>query len=99
KWILKHAFADLLPREVTTRGKMGFGIPLGAWFRGDLREYLLDHLGPRARLFDWLERAHVDALLAEHLDGRADHGHRLWLLLTLEVWLRSLQRREVASAA
>jgi hypothetical protein len=42
----------------------------------------------------------VERFLAEHMAGRADHGHQLWLLLTLEVWLQQLPRlREMATAA
>ncbi len=99
KWILKRAFADLLPPEILHRGKMGFGVPLGAWFRAGLKDYLLDHLGGAAQIFDYLNRPFVERLVAEHLGGQADHGQRLWLLLTLEVWLRSLQRQPVACAA
>jgi asparagine synthase (glutamine-hydrolysing) len=99
KWILRRAFSDLLPPEINARGKMGFGIPLGAWFRGDLKDYLQDRLSSTASLYQYLDRAFVETMLAEHFAGRADHGHRLWLLLTLEVWLRSLARGAVAQAA
>ncbi|HWE26743.1 MAG TPA: asparagine synthase (glutamine-hydrolyzing), partial [Polyangia bacterium] len=99
KWILKRAFADLLPPEILKRGKMGFGIPLGTWFRQDLRTYLQDQLCDGAALYDYVDRRFVHALVDEHLGGRADHGHRLWLLLTLEVWLRRLRQRQVACAA
>src|SRR6478609_9269661 len=44
KVALRRAFADLLPAEVTTRGKTGFGVPLGRWFRSDLREVAHDLL-------------------------------------------------------
>jgi asparagine synthase (glutamine-hydrolysing) len=90
KWILKRAFRDVLPHEIATRGKMGFGVPLGTWFRGKLREYLLDHLASNAELYRYVERSYVDEVLREHFDGRADHGHRIWLLLTLAIWLRSM---------
>jgi asparagine synthase (glutamine-hydrolysing) len=90
KWALKRAFVDLLPPEIQTRKKMGFGAPLGAWFRGGFRPYLLDYLHDRARLFELVERAVVKRLLTDHLDGRADNSSRLWLLLTLELWLRTL---------
>lgn len=90
KWILRRAFADLLPPPIAGRGKMGFGIPLGTWFRGGLGEYLCDHLSATARLYDLVDRPFVERLLDDHLRRRADHGHRLWLLLTLELWLRSL---------
>ena len=92
KWLLKHAFSDLLPAEIKNRGKMGFGIPLGTWFRGDLRTYLEDHFAAGARMYEYLEPRYVRALFDEHQRGQADHGHRLWLLLTFEIWLRSLEK-------
>src|SRR5262249_32077631 len=99
KWILKRAFADLIPPEILNRGKMGFGIPLGTWFRGGLRDYLQERLARGAGLYDYVEHAYVDGLMREHLDGRADHGHKLWLLLTFEVWLRMLRSQSLACAA
>jgi asparagine synthase (glutamine-hydrolysing) len=92
KWILKEAFADLLPEIVRRRGKMGFGIPLATWFRGELKDFLLQHLASGARLYDLLSEDVVRAHLDQHLSGRADHSQRLFLLLTLEVWLRNLPR-------
>ncbi len=90
KRILREAFADLLPPQICSRGKMGFGMPLGTWFRGALRTYLLDHLGPSARIYDYLDRRTVASYLSQHLLGQEDHSHRLWTLLTMEIWLRAL---------
>ena len=42
KYLLRRSFADLVPPEILRRGKMGFGVPLQAWFASDLREYLYD---------------------------------------------------------
>ena len=92
KRVLKHAFRELLPPAIRRRHKMGFGVPLGTWFRGDLHAQLHDYLGPNARLGRWLDSDAVAALLAEHDARKADHGHKLWLLLTLEVWLRAVER-------
>lgn len=91
KWILRRAFRELVPEAILRRPKMGFGVPLGAWFRGDLRPYLLDHLSRNAALFDYVEPAFVTRLLDEHFSGREDHGHRIWLLLTTQLWLRQLR--------
>lgn len=99
KRILKHAFRNLLPPEIRGRGKMGFSIPLDTWFRGNLRSYLRDHLLSSAALYSYLDRRYIENLLRDHLDGRCDHGQRLWLLLTLEIWLRSLAGRDFACAA
>jgi asparagine synthase (glutamine-hydrolysing) len=91
KYILKKAFRDLLPPEIAQRGKMGFGVPLAAWFRGELREMLRARLLPgSARLNEYLRPEAVAALLQEHDAGSADHSHTLWLLLTLESWLEML---------
>ena len=91
KYILRRAFADVLPAEILTRGKMGFGVPLQQWFRSDLREYLADYLlAPSARLARFVDPVYVRRLCEEHVAGRRDHGHRLWTLLTFEIWLRDL---------
>ena len=93
KWLVRHAFGDVLPREILTRSKMGFGVPLAAWFRGELREPLRSLLlEPTARLRRYLDVEHVRRLVEAHLSGGADVAHALWLLLTFEVWLRSLGR-------
>ncbi|MFL5965390.1 MAG: asparagine synthase (glutamine-hydrolyzing) [Gaiellaceae bacterium] len=85
KVALRRAFADALPRDVGRRGKTGFGVPLDRWFREELRELARDVLpGDRG----WFRPAEVRRLLDEHDSGHADHGHRLWCLLMLELWAR-----------
>jgi asparagine synthase (glutamine-hydrolysing) len=91
KYILRKTFADLMPPEITGRGKMGFGVPLGAWFRGGLREYLMDHLtSPGARLTDYVRPQVIAKMLREHMNHEAEHHEQFWALLTLEIWLRNL---------
>jgi asparagine synthase (glutamine-hydrolysing) len=85
KVALRRAFADELPAEVAGRGKTGFGVPLGRWFRQDLRETARDLLATDR---GWFKAECVRRLLDEHQTGRADHGHRLWCLLMLELWVR-----------
>jgi asparagine synthase (glutamine-hydrolysing) len=99
KWILRRAFADILPPKITRRGKMGFGVPLGTWFRTTLRGYLHDMLGDGARVNDYLDATRVSALLDDHFAGRADHGQRIWALITLELWLRSFASAAAQVAA
>lgn len=91
KVILKEAFLDLLPPEISTRGKMGFGVPLGTWFRGPLREYLLDHLlDPSARYRTYLSSSFVRSVVDRHMAGQSDASLKLWTLLCFERWLRVL---------
>ncbi len=90
KVALRRAFAHLLPPELASRGKTGFGIPLGDWFRGPLSELAGDTLlGAPTRARGQLQPAVVERMLSEHVRGERDHGHRLWCLLVLELWQRS----------
>jgi asparagine synthase (glutamine-hydrolysing) len=89
KRVLKSAVEDLLPPEIIRRRKRGFGVPLDRWFREDLRSYLEATLGSsEARVRRHLVPSSVDRLIAEHLSGHRDNGQALWMLLTLEVFLR-----------
>lgn len=89
KRVLRRATRDLLPPEVLARRKHGFGIPLDAWFRGELRGYIESRvLAPSARVRSYLEADALDRLVAEHLSGESRHGHALWTLATLEEFLR-----------
>ena len=90
KVALKAAFAADLPEDVLRRGKSGFGVPLGRWFREDLRDLAHDVLlDERARSRGWFWSTTVRVMLELHESGRADVGHRLWCLLMLELWLRT----------
>jgi asparagine synthase (glutamine-hydrolysing) len=96
KVALRRAFAAELPPQVAERGKTGFGVPLGRWFREDLRELSRDVV---ARDRGWFRADTVTRLLDEHESGRADHGHRLWCLLMLELWVREHVEAPVLVAA
>jgi asparagine synthase (glutamine-hydrolysing) len=90
KQALRRAFAAELPPEVSQRGKTGFGVPIARWLREDLRELAHDVLlDERARSRGYFHSEVVESLLADHASGRADHAHRLWCLLMLELWHRS----------
>ena len=80
---------DLRPREILHRRKRGFGVPLDRWFRTDLASYVEGTLcSSSAHVNQHLNTAAVADLVAEHQAGAANHGHALWTLLTLEVFLR-----------
>ena len=90
KAVMREAFKDLLPPSIVNRGKMGFGVPLGTWFRGAMRPFLIEHLGRRdAKLFQVVSHEAVDSFLRQHMSGNRDLGQQLFCLLTLEIWLRS----------
>ena len=91
KFILRRAFADLIPTAINRRRKMGFGVPLGAWFRGDLRGYVRDLLlDPNAKYRAMLSGGFVEGLVARHNSGEANAGQQLWSLICFERWLQLL---------
>jgi len=88
KYLLKKVASDLLPADIIHRQKHGFGVPLGAWLRKDIRlvrDLLLDAHTRNRGLFDTAE---LTRMIEEHASGQRDHGARLWSLLTLEWWHR-----------
>ncbi len=88
KVVLRRAVQDLVPPEVLRRRKHGFGLPIDAWFRAELRSYATQRLqGGGARVRAVVEPRALDRMVSEHLSGAADHGHSLWALLTLEEFL------------
>ena len=100
KWILREAAKRWLPRRILTRPKVGFRLPVNEWFRGPMREYLLDHLRSRNALTrDYYDVHTLDSLLDEHLAGRQNHEKLLWTLLNLEVWQRCYRLSPVRAAA
>ena len=93
KWILREAGKQLLPERILTRPKVGFRVPVNRWFRGAMREYLLDHLqGGSSITRAYFDPQALDRVLAEHLDGRQNHEKLLWALLNLEIWHRQYAR-------
>jgi asparagine synthase (glutamine-hydrolysing) len=88
KRVLKRAVEAWLPPGALDRPKHGFGVPIGAWFRTDLRDMAEATLLDNPRLGALLPKENLAALFREHGSGRSDRGSQLWLLLTLELWLR-----------
>ncbi len=92
KFLFKRALEPLLPADVLYRPKMGFAVPLAAWFRGPLRErvraaVLGEALGDSG-LFD---RRYLEHLVSAHQSGRRDYSAALWSLLMFEAFQRRIQ--------
>ncbi len=87
KWLLKQSCADLLPPKIATRSKMGFGIPVDAWFRGELKDFWRDlALSSQAVSRGYFQAGALQKIFDEHVSGRRNHGYRMWVLLMLEMW-------------
>jgi asparagine synthase (glutamine-hydrolysing) len=89
KAVLKEAVAPWLPPEILGKRKWGFAVPIGSWFRGEMREFVADHLlGDTFSGRGYFRPEKVRELLDQHWDCRRDWSHHLWVLLMFELWLR-----------
>jgi asparagine synthase (glutamine-hydrolysing) len=89
KHLLKRAMSGVLPAGIAGRPKKGFGIPVAAWMKDDLREPMLDELSPdRLRRQGIFSPGAVEPLVREHLAGRRDHRKQLWTLFVFQLWHR-----------
>lgn len=85
KYLLKQAFNKVLPPGIIHRRKHGFTVPLGEWFRQDLREMAQEHLLGQ-EMAEFFNHAYLQRLWSEHQEKREDHGTLLWSLLAFSLW-------------
>lgn len=96
KHLLKRLASRYLPREVIYRPKQGFSLPTSHWLRSEMGELLEPILlSSAARRRPYFRPDAVATMIAEHRQGHADHGQRLWLLLILELWFRMFIDRDL----
>lgn len=89
KYILKEALRGFIPDKVMFRPKMGFGVPIERWFRGELKDYaydiLLSEKSIQRKLF---KKEEIKKILDSHNSTTVNYSPRIWALLTLELWFR-----------
>jgi len=89
KYLLKRVLKKLVPAENLTRSKMGFGVPIGYWFRGAMQPFLRETLlSDKALARGLFEPERVRDIIEQHVENKQDHSHRLWTLLMLELWFQ-----------
>ncbi len=89
KYLLKRVLAKLLPAENLQRRKMGFGVPIGHWLRGEMNAFLRETLLSEKSLGRGFFKPEAVARMVElHTRGERDHAHQLWTLLMLELWFQ-----------
>ncbi len=88
KYLLRRLLDRHVPAELIDRPKMGFGIPLGEWLRGPLREWSEALIEPgRLQREGWLNPQPIHALWREHLSGQRNWSYHLWNVLIFQAWL------------
>ena len=84
KYLLKKAFAGVVPDRILYGPKRGFSVPFQHWLRTSMKEFMVDTI----RASDCYS-PEVDILMGQHITGKQDHGFMLWKLLNLSMWLRA----------
>ncbi|NWG40063.1 MAG: amidotransferase 1, exosortase A system-associated [Hydrogenophilaceae bacterium] len=88
KYLFKKAMEPYLPHEVLYRKKMGFAVPLAAWFRGPLAQTIRDAvLGERLAATGMFNTAYLRELVEQHQSGRCDYSTALWTLMMFDAFL------------
>lgn len=91
----KRAYADVLPPEIRTKRKHGFGLPIAVWLKTDRRLNEMMHdllLSPRSLQRGYFRRQAVESLIERHrTDATSFYGTVLWNLMVLELWHRTYE--------
>ena len=90
KVILKETFEDLIPKELRTASKKGFEVPLGSWFRRELKSELETVLSPERILSQGIfNPEYIQEIMMQHQEEQTSRTNELWALYVLEKWLAS----------
>jgi asparagine synthase (glutamine-hydrolysing) len=93
KWILRQVLARHVPAALFERPKTGFGVPVGQWLRGPLKDWADDLLDEQTLESDGIfDPRVVTATWNAHQAGRGNHEHQLWAVLMFQSWWKSNQR-------
>lgn len=94
KYILKRSASRFFPEDLLSRPKMGFGIPITEWTKGELRVLIEDGLRNRNNeIFNWIDFKYAQELLDSHFKGENNYAAKIWNLLMLDLWIRNVHTR------
>ena len=90
KYILKEILADYVPRSIFEKPKQGFGVPISEWMKKDLKDFTEDYCSSAVNAsHGFFNQLAVNKILTEHMQGEANHEHKLWTIVQFNSWYLS----------
>ncbi|MGQ0643322.1 MAG: asparagine synthase (glutamine-hydrolyzing) [Gemmatimonadaceae bacterium] len=96
KWLLRRVIDGSVPATVLNRPKMGFGVPLGRWFRHELAHRVEALRDAQSPIYEYVDAQAVSRVIGEHMVRRRDHSTLLWRLLVFSLWRAALGRGDLS---
>jgi asparagine synthase (glutamine-hydrolysing) len=93
KLVLKRAFNDVLPEKILQRGKQGFEVPIGEWFKNEFRSEFTETVSESET--DMVDTDFVRELYREHVDGARDHAQFLWAVYVFLRWHKRMRKKDI----
>lgn len=91
KHLFKKAVTPLIGRDLAYRKKQMFTMPIGEWFRRELKQFCVDMLlSKNSKLLDYFKQNEVERLVRDHVDGRQNYTRQVRALISIELWLRKI---------
>ncbi len=89
KYILKELAKKYVDKDIVSREKMGFGVPIAQWIRTELKDFirnvLLSETLKKRNLFSM---EYISLMLDQHYSGKYDHSDKIWAIMCLEIWFQ-----------
>ena len=98
KWLLRQVLYKYVPKQLFDRPKMGFGVPIDAWLRNDLRDWAEDLLAPHSLELRGLNPAPIREAWRSHISGRENRQYEIWTILMFQAWMQSAGQRVCTAA-
>jgi len=87
KYILKRSMGRLLPKEIISRKKQGFSIPMKTWLKDELQDLMLELLSPvRVREDGFFNEEYTKKIIQQHIEGKRNNAHQIWSLMMFNLW-------------
>jgi len=88
KLILRNLLSSYLPKKLFDRDKTGFHVPLGSWFKNELRDIVEDTFNnKKIQKIKFLDHDLINKIWQDHLLGKSNNQNKIWTILVLEMWL------------